>query len=422
MQKVFYQIFILLYPLAARILANFQAKARLWVKGREEVFTQLSAAFKHNQSRVVWVHCASLGEFEQGKPIMEAIKKQYSHCKLLVTFFSPSGYEVRKNDAVADWVFYLPMDSNRNAKRFVKIVRPTLVLFVKYEFWYYYLKTLKDQQIPTLLVSGIFREDQPFFAWYGGFNRSILTFFNHLFVQNKACAQLLKGIGIERQVTVSGDTRFDRVLAIAEKAAPIPEIEAFIGNDKQVIVAGSTWLDDDKVLHHYAVANPAIIWIIAPHDISPTRMEDCLRLYPQAITYSAWVKQPKEQANLECQVLIMDNMGMLSRLYQYATIAFVGGGFGADGVHNVLEAAVYAKPVVIGPAFSKYAEAVDLVDAGGAFSVNEVLSLEKVLNLLLKNPAAYQKAGKAAGFFVQVQSGATAATMQYIYENRLLIK
>ncbi|MFP5040120.1 3-deoxy-D-manno-octulosonic acid transferase [Parasediminibacterium sp. JCM 36343] len=409
--KFFYQIFIYLYPLAARLLGYQNEKARLWVKGRENIFERLRQAFEGNTATVVWVHCSSLGEFEQGKPVIEQLKIKYPASKILVTFFSPSGYEVRKHDSIADWVFYLPMDSAANAKQFFDIVKPKLILFVKYEFWYYYLQQAKNRQIPLLLVSGIFRAGQPFFKWYGSFNRGMLLCFNHFFVQDEASASLLKSIGIEKNVTISGDTRFDRVLAIAQQFQPIPAIEAFIGNSQKVIVAGSTWLEDDKVLHHYIVAHPEIKFIIAPHDIQQSRIDECVALYGSPLNViGQWSTVNGQPSN----VLLINTMGMLSKLYHYATIAFIGGGFGEDGIHNALEAAVYGKPVLFGPEYSKYIEAIGLVDNGAAFSVENALELEKVFDDLFNNPTFYQQAATAAKDFVAQKAGATERIVEFV--------
>ena len=440
--KFLYQLFIFLYPLVAKLISSNNEKAKLWVDGRKDIFVRLKEAFSNNRSKVVWVHCSSLGEFEQGRPVIEEIKKKNPSIKILLTFFSPSGYEVRKNYEKADWVFYLPMDSAVNAKRFYDIVNPGLILFVKYEFWHYYLLEAKERYIPLLLVSGIFRNNQPFFKWYGAFNRKMLTCFSWFFVQNDESVDLLNSIGIEMNVTQSGDTRFDRVLTIAKQFEPIPAIESFIGDCKQVIVAGSTWLEDDEILYHYTVTHPHVKFIIAPHDIQQSRIEECLKLYKNANRFSDLltvyrlpfsdepsmfsVNGERLAVNLpsltinQPNVLIIDNIGMLSRLYKYATICFVGGAFGEDGVHNVLEAAVYNKPVVFGPEYSKYFEAGDLVDAKGAYSIESTLELEKVVNRLFNDENLYNTTAINAGNYVSKNGGATEIITEYIYEKRLL--
>jgi 3-deoxy-D-manno-octulosonic-acid transferase len=374
-------------------------------------------SFQGNTHKTIWVHCSSLGEFEQGRPLIELIKKQNPAFKILLTFFSPSGYEIRKDYKNADWIYYLPMDSPSNAKRFLDIVQPHLILFVKYEFWYYYLNEIKKRQIPLLLVSGIFRQNQPFFAWYGNFHRNMLCCFTHIFVQNETSVTLLTNIGFKQHISISGDTRFDRVIEIADGFEPITLIENFVA-ENQVIVAGSTWTEDDEELDHYANTHPEIKFIIAPHDIEEDRIKECLLLYKNSILFS---QLNSEQANLEnTNVLIIDNIGMLSKLYRYATICYVGGAFGEDGVHNVLEAAVYSKPVVFGPEYDKYIEAVELIDTGGGFSIESAVELEKVLDSLLKEDELYRQTSFKAGNYVKNRSGATKKIQQYLYENRLL--
>ncbi len=374
--------------------------------------------FHTNQQPVVWMHCSSLGEFEQGKPILEAIRQQYPGYFILVSFFSPSGYEIRKNDPVADHVCYLPMDRPYNAGRFLNIVQPSLVFFVKYEFWHYYLDEIKQRNIPLVLVSGIFRPNQPFFKWYGGFHRSMLQKFSHLFLQDKDSYELLQKIELTQDFSVAGDTRFDRVLQIAGRFEPLPLIASFCGGHP-VIVAGSTWTDDDEALDHFANTYSDIRFIIAPHDIDEDRLKECERLYQHSIRYSTLASQPHTGMNKN--VLIMDNMGMLSKLYHYATIAYIGGGFGEDGIHNAPEAAVFAKPVVFGPVYDKYKEAIDMVDAGAAFSIEDALELEEQLKELLSNRLLLKQAGTIAGEYVREQAGATMTILQYIQAKRLLI-
>ena len=411
--KLIYNLFIWLYPIVARLISGQNEKAKLWVEGRKDIFDKLKTAFKSNTSKVIWIHCSSLGEFEQGRPLMEGIKANDASSKILLTFFSPSGYEVRKNYEGADWIFYLPMDSLSNAKKFFSIVKPNLIIFVKYEFWFYYLQEAKMQNIKTILISGVFRSSQPFFKWYGNFNRTTLQFFSWLFVQNNISVELLKGIGLEKNVTVSGDTRFDRVITIANQFEPIPIIELFIGNFNKVVVAGSTWLEDDEELHHYTIAHPDIKFIIAPHDIQKSRIEECTKLYPEAITFSQ-IKEISHTKLIKSNVMIIDNIGMLSKLYHYATICFVGGGFGGDGVHNVLEAAVYGKPIVFGEEYSKYREAIELVEEEGAFSVKNIPELETVLNKLFSDKEYYNRTCEIASEYVQSNAGATDVILKYL--------
>jgi 3-deoxy-D-manno-octulosonic-acid transferase len=421
MGKLFYLLFIRLYPFFARILAMFNPKAQKWVQGRQQLFTRLQQAFQQEKRPVVWMHCASLGEFEQGRPILEALKEANPHTAMLLTFFSPSGYEIRKNYEGADYIFYLPIDSPAHARQFFNITKPRLVLFVKYEYWFYYLREARKRQVPLLLVSGIFRPKQPFFQWYGSFYRQMLTNFTHFFVQNRVSAQLLSTIGYTSNVSVAGDTRFDRVKQIAEGFLPIAAVEQFCAG-KAVIVAGSTWTEDDEELDHYVNTHPELRFIIAPHDISTERLKECQTLYKNAVLFSQWESQKSEvkSQNNPPNCLIIDNIGMLSRLYHYATICYVGGGFGGDGIHNILEAAVYAKPVVFGPVYNKYQEGIEMIEQKGAFSITDALELEQVLNKLLTNPELYAATSSNAGQYVQQNTGATQQIAAFIQEKRLL--
>ncbi len=413
--KLLYNIFIQIYSVAAYLLSFTNHKAKLWLDGRKNIFEDLQGAFKNNDSEVIWMHCASLGEFEQGRPIIEKLRAKGAEYKILITFFSPSGYEIQKNYGGADWVFYLPVDTKKNADLFYKIVKPSLVIFVKYEFWYHYIAKAKNQNIPLLLVSGIFRKSQLFFKWYGSLYKEMLQCFTYLFLQNQASVDLLKSIQISGNAAVSGDTRFDRVVEIASQAKSLTAIETFIGN-AQVVVAGSTWTEDDEELDHYAITHPEIKFIVAPHNIEKKRLDECLSLYKNAVLYSNIAK-----AKSNTNVVVIDNIGMLSTLYKYASICFIGGGFGGDGVHNVLEAAVYSRPVIFGFEYDKYIEAVELIDADGAISVENALELEKILSQLLKDPSMMGHMGNNAGKYVKMNSGATDKIVEYIYANRLLI-
>ncbi len=413
-----YRIFIGIYPIAAWILGFVNPKAKQWHTGRKEILTQIAAALASNTKPIIWMHCASLGEFEQGRPVLEGLQKQYPNYSILLTFFSPSGYEVHKNYAGADYIFYLPMDSAGNASRFLKITNPSIAIFVKYEFWHYYLSQLKKLQIPTILIAGIFRKDQLFFKWYGSFYKKLLSCFTTFFVQDKSSQSLLHSIGINNEVYIGGDTRFDRVIEIAEALTPIDPIAHFC-NNHLVLVAGSTWFQDDETIAHFEKTNPNIKFIIAPHDITNQRLQNCLSLYKNAVLFSDYVKG-FNTAPQNCNTLIIDNVGMLSKLYHYATITFIGGGFGADGIHNCLEAAVHYKPVLFGPVYDKYIEAAGLVDAGGAISIQDALDFEAVANKLFSNEADRIKMGQHAGNFVHAHKGASAKIIHYIQENRLL--
>ncbi len=414
---ILYQFFIRLYPFIINLASPFNEKAGLWIKGRKKVFERMQEVLSPVHP-LIWMHCASLGEFEQGRPLVEKIRLDYPSYKILLTFFSPSGYEVRKNYNGADYIFYLPMDSKKNASRFMEITKPRLILFIKYEFWYHYLHEAKKRNVPLLLISGIFRKTQPFFSKYGYFHRSLLSCFTHIFVQNQESFSLLKTIRFDKNVTISGDTRFDRVIEIADQFKPILFVEEFC-TDSDVIVAGSTWTEDDTKLAEYANTKRDVKFIIAPHDISKQRINECLKLYKNAALFSAMKTLPQSS---DINTIVIDNIGMLSSLYKYATISYVGGGFGAEGVHNVVEAAVYGKPVVFGPVYNKFIEAIELVQNGGGISINNVSALEATFNKLLKKDENYINACKASLKYVYNKKGATKTILQFIHENRLLIR
>jgi 3-deoxy-D-manno-octulosonic-acid transferase len=420
------------------LAAPFHPKAKKWVQGRKKIFDKLAAAIPPGE-KIIWIHCASLGEFEQGRPVIEALKAQgtrdkgqRSEYKILLTFFSPSGYEVRKDYDGVDWVFYLPMDGPRNARRFLEIVHPSLVIFVKYEFWYYYLKKIKYRDIPLLLISALFRKDMSFFKWYGVLQRKILSRFDHLFVQNQESKQLIDEIGLGHICSISGDTRFDRVIEIADRFQPIPAIEQFIGQNK-AIVAGSTWPEDEQVLQKAftSIADPSLKLVIAPHEITEKHLSELQELFPNAVRFShlPLVAEGLPQAttsNLKRQtpnVLIIDNIGMLSRIYKYAYITYIGGGMKPNGVHNVLEAAVYDRIVLFGPYYQKYTEAVGLVQSGGALAFHDEkkdgMILRQLIEALLQDKQEYDYRSKAAGEFVRSHKGATEKIMQYIRERFL---
>ena len=435
MTLFFYNLFLRLYYTGIWIASAFNPKARLWMEGRRSIFSRLEKAMNSHSAPLIWMHCSSLGEFEQGRLLLEMVKENHPSYKILITFFSPSGYEIRKNYEGADFVFYLPADSKSNARRFLQIVKPVLVLWVKYDYWYYYLSTLRQNNIPVLLVSGLFRIDQPFFKWYGKLYRQMLESFRHLFVQTESSAQLLKSIGFGNNVTIVGDTRFDRVLQIARHFESIDDIKQFCGNDR-VIVAGSTWIEDEEELDHYANARQEIKFIIAPHDVSEQRLREVESLFKNCLRYSKFnlertaglqnQEKPVQDTTAAtglppARVLIIDNIGMLSRLYKYATICYIGGGFGYDGVHNVLEAAVYGKPIIFGPVYEKYIEAVELIEKGAAHSIESALEMEQLMDDLLGNQEWLNDCGKAAEDYVRAKGGATEAILTFIQVNRLLI-
>ncbi|MDZ4796364.1 MAG: glycosyltransferase N-terminal domain-containing protein [Bacteroidota bacterium] len=420
MSVFFYNIFLWLFRAGTHLASLFNPKAQKWVRGRKGIFNRLQEAIPPG-SKIIWMHCASLGEFEQGRPVLEKLKAAETGHRILLTFFSPSGYEVQKNYKGADWVFYLPMDGPRNAKRFLEIVHPSLVIFVKYEFWYYYLKKIKYRNIPLLLISALFRKDMSFFKWYGKLQRKMLFRFDHLFVQTAESKKLVDAIGLSAICSVSGDTRFDRVVEIASNTEPIPLIEKFIG-DHKAIIAGSTWPEDEEVLQKAldAVNDPSLKLIIAPHEINEKHIAFIQGLFPHSVLFSALTTSHSSLPSC----LIIDNIGMLSRLYQYASITYVGGGLKTNGIHNVLEAAVYHKPVLFGPYYHKYTEAIGLVQAGGGLPFNDEkrngVMAGELIQALLSNEEEYNYRCQAAGNFVRANKGATQTIVQFIQEKRLL--
>jgi 3-deoxy-D-manno-octulosonic-acid transferase len=414
----FYNLFLALYKAGVRLVAPWNSKAELWIEGRKK-FPSVNYSKK---DKTVWMHCASLGEFEQGRPLLEEIKSKYPLSKIVITFFSPSGYEIRKDYRGAHNIFYLPHDSSRNAEKFIEQINPSLVLWIKYEYWYYYLTELKKRNIPTILVSGVFRDDMPFFKWYGHLWRKMLTGFTHFFVQNRLSQSIVEPLVTDDKITCSGDTRFDRVIAIAEKFEPVPGIEKFCG-DSQVIVAGSTWEDDEAEWTHYVKSHPKIKFIIAPHEIDKENLAFVKKEFPGSIFYSEWINEEKSIISGDeffSNCLIIDNIGMLSRLYHYATVCYVGGGFGDDGLHNILEAAVYGRPVIFGPEFEKNFEATEMIESGGAICIKNALELEKVLNELLKDEEELKNRSERAKNYVYSNSGATNKIMEFIQKNLLL--
>ena len=430
-----YRFFIWLYYGMIRLTALWNPKAKEWLSGRKYLFENLN---KHisPQKPLIWFHAASAGEFEQAKPVIEKIKQLFPDYFILVSFFSPSGYRAATKYAYAGYITYLPLDIPENAKRFLDIVKPKLVVFVKYDFWYHHLKTIHQRHIPLLLISSIFRPNQLFFKRYGGFYKNMLHFFTHIFVQDEQSLALLKSYHINN-VSISGDTRFDRVAAITKNFTDIPYVAEFINNTK-TIVAGSTWPQDEQLLIDFIKNNKDYKLIIAPHEVTVANILRLQQQLDKVVLYSqiktAFAIQPhmpeKEKDGStnnmdwaksckEANVLIIDNIGMLSRLYYYAAICYVGGGFTKDGIHNILEAAVYGKPVIFGPNYKKYREAVELIKEGGAFSISDASSFITILQQL-QLPENYTMASKAAKQYVAGNEGATDAIMHYIQANRLL--
>jgi 3-deoxy-D-manno-octulosonic-acid transferase len=397
-----YNLIILLATQILKLLALFSPKMKLFVEGRKSVFQTLKDKIKPEDS-VFWFHAASLGEYEQGLPVIEKVKQQYPNHKIIITFFSPSGYEVRKNNTLADVTVYLPLDTISNAKQFLKVVHPEMVFFIKYEFWPNYLKELRNQNIKTYLISGIFRENQAFFKWYGGFYRKALKTFTYFFVQNESSKLLLQSIGFEN-VKISGDTRFDRVVAILEKDNTLDFIEQF-KNNQTTIVIGSSWPKDEELLVNYINrSSENVKFIIAPHNI---KAEQITNIKSQ-ITKSSVLFSEKSNIDLSSfNVFIIDTIGILTKIYSYADIAYVGGGFGNPGVHNLLEPATFGIPIVIGPNYSHFSEAIALVGLEGCVSIKNQSELNDAFNLLLQNEEERLEKGHICSTFVQMNKGAT---------------
>ncbi|WP_243647764.1 3-deoxy-D-manno-octulosonic acid transferase [Flaviaesturariibacter flavus] len=411
-----YVVFIRLYALAIRIAARFNGKARAWVEGRRNWHQHLQKALAGSGAPVIWMHSASAGEFEQGKPVLEALRQQYPQHRILVTFFSPSGYEVGVKYKGADIVTYLPLDTAANAERFVDTVRPALVVFVKYDYWYYHLNAVCRSGTPLLLVSAIFQPRQAFFKWYGGVHRRMLTFFTWLFVQDEASVQLLQSIGVTK-CSAAGDTRFDRVAHITSNPAPLPPIEDFVKGDLPVLVAGSTWAEDEELLN---ALGDDLKLVIVPHEIDDAHIRQLTERFSKRVTLTYTGLLHEGCAPPSLRVVIINNFGMLSRLYRYAHITYIGGGFNKSGIHNTLEAAAWGKPVLFGPNYQKFREAKGLIGCGAARSVSNAEELKKAVSGLLANPAELDRAGLQAARYVQDNIGATGRILRYIQENRLL--
>lgn len=415
-----YKLFLFLYPKLASILALFNTKARQWKQGQENVWKEIEALKNGIMGPIIWVHAASYGEFEQGLPIIDAIKKKYPHYQIWLSFFSPSGYLYRKNDPSVDFVTYLPLDSAENAAKWMATIDPQLIIFIKYEFWYFYLKAAKDKRIPCLLASAIFRKDQIFFKPYGAFYQKMLSMFTHILVQDSASKELIKHFIPLENITITGDTRFDRVHAILNNKQQFDWLENF--DQAPIIIAGSTWPKDHQILSTIAETIPAL-WIMVPHHVDPSSIKACQKCFPKSICYTTIEKDLIEGSTKldKTQVLIIDKIGMLRSLYQYATITYVGGGFGKEGIHNVLEPAAFGKPVIWGPNDEKYREAIGLKMAGGGIQIQNEATLKQTCMEILNHAEKAISMGKAASMYTQNNSGATQKTMELIYANRLLI-
>lgn len=405
--NILYNTALVAYRAAAHLIAPFSPKAARFVAGRKGLVAQIENTFKEETRPVIWLHCASLGEFEQGRPVLEALREKHPDHAFLLTFFSPSGYEVRKNYAGADYVFYLPHDTPENARRFVAAVKPVLALMVKYDLWLYYLQALQVSGIPVVLFAARFTSKQGYFKWYGGVQREMLRLLSHIFVQDEDSRKLLFQNGFSN-VSVAGDTRFDRVAEAAEKAVEIPEIQRFSGG-APLLIAGSTWPQDEGLL--------AAVWgeisgkwklVIVPHEVDENHLQKIESLFVGKIT--RWTKG----AHPESPVLLVDTVGMLLQLYQSAAIAYVGGGFGKAGIHNVLEPAAMGAPVLHGPIFHQFLEAQGLIDAGGAGVIHDTDSLKKALRNWMENEFERTAAGEKAAWFVQENTGATKTIVSFL--------
>ena len=412
-----YSLGIYLYALLVRLVAALgHRKARAMVRGQRDTWRILREKIDPT-ARYVWFHAASLGEFEQGLPLLERLRREQPSRKILLTFFSPSGYEVRKDYKGADVVCYLPFDSPTAARRFIKWARPEMAFFIKYEFWRNYIDVLSKKSIPVYSVSSIFRPGQIFFRWYGRKYARCLRRITHFFVQNERSVVLLRSIGVQDNVTIVGDTRFDRVIDIRNNARPLPLVEQFTRAKEDsnaapfVLVAGSSWQPDEDILLDYVNRHPDLRLVIAPHVVNDAHIQEIeQKLTTPALRYS--------QATLEnvddYRVLIIDGYGLLSSIYRYATVAYVGGGFGV-GIHNVPEAAVYGIPVIIGPNHQRFAEAVALIANGGCKSIKNAEDFSVIMDDFLENPAHIAQAGSAAGDYINQNAGATPVIYQHVF-------
>lgn len=419
-----YNLIVIIASFLVKVVALFSPKVKLFVDGRKNVFQILGQKIQPSD-KTIWFHAASLGEYEQGLPVMEKIKEKFPNYKIVLTFFSPSGYEVRKNNTIADVTVYLPLDTKFNAQRFLKLVHPEMVFFIKYEYWPNYLNELKKANVKTYLISGIFRENQAFFKWYGGFYRNALKTFEFFFVQNESSKKLIQSIGFNN-VKVSGDTRFDRVVAILERDNSLDFIENFTKNSSPeisgalgvtkctTIVIGSSWPKDEELLTQFINQSADDIkFIIAPHNI---KQEQISNLKSQ-ITKKSVLFSEKEGKNLDdYHVFIIDTIGILTKIYSYADIAYVGGGFGNPGVHNILEPATFGVPIVIGPNYSHFAEATALVKLEGCVSINNPKDLHEVFTELIYKEDIRHEKGHICETFVQMNKGATDVILKYIQE------
>lgn len=407
-----YNFSIFLYASIVRLISPFKKKARLMVEGHKEVFDKLKTHIDRN-AKYAWIHAASLGEFEQARPIIERIKQAHPEYKILLTFFSPSGYEVRKDYELADIVCYLPFDLKKNTKKFVELANPSVVIFIKYEFWKNYITTLRKNNIPTYIVSAIFRPNQIFFRWYGKDMRKVLQSYTALCVQDESSKKLLETIGV-KNVHICGDTRFDRVLKIKSEAKDLKLLDLFTtaddGSKIKTLVAGSSWPKDEDIFVPYFNINKETKLIIAPHEIHESHL-----MYIESQVKRPCIRYSKATAdtiaNYDC--IIIDSFGLLSSIYGYGEVAYIGGGFGV-GIHNVLEAAVYGMPTIFGPNFKKFREARELLEKGGSYSVHDYLSFKGLMDDFIDYPDTLKMASQQAGEYVSSNANVVDKVMEVI--------
>jgi 3-deoxy-D-manno-octulosonic-acid transferase len=410
-----YNLFVYFSEFILKIIALFSPKIKLFVNGRKDVFKILASAI-NPKDKTLWFHAASLGEYEQGLPVMEKIKLQFPNHKIILTFFSPSGYEVRKNNTLADVTVYLPIDTKVNANEFLRLVHPELVFFIKYEFWPNYLNELNNLGIKTYLISGIFRENQAFFRWYGGFYKNALKTFDYFFVQNESSKKLLQSIGYNN-VKVSGDTRFDRVVSILERDNSLDFIEQFKDNTITIVI-GSSWPKDESFLVNFInQTNADVKFIIAPHNIKAEQIQELKNSITKKTILFSDVETNRNLSLYEYDIFIIDTMGILTKIYSYADIAYVGGGFVNKGLHNILEPATFGIPIIIGPYYSHFAEATALINLEGCISISNQIQLNNSFENLISNEDIRQEKGHICETFVQMNIGATEVILRHISNN-----
>ncbi len=422
-----YDLLVHFVGCSLKIVAALNPKMKLFVEGRKNVFEQIEQKISQGD-KTIWFHAASLGEFEQGMPVMEKTGTLFPDHKIIVTFFSPSGYEVRKNNTIADLTVYLPLDTRQNAERFLNLVNPEMVFFIKYEYWPNYLNELKKRQLKTYLISGVLRENQVFFKWYGGFYRNCLTAFDFFFVQNESSKKLLQSLGYQN-VKISGDTRFDRVVSILERDNTLDFIEEF-KNNTTTIVIGSSWPKDEELLINF-INNSAenVKFIIAPHNIKSEQISELQKsITKKSILFSDYSDSVRTESHVgtgrdlslrEYNVFIINTIGILTKIYSYADIAYVGGGFGNPGVHNILEPATFGIPIVIGPNFNHFAEAIALVNMEGCISISSQNQLNETFSTLLSNEDIRHEKGHICSTFVQMNKGATAIILNHLKNDNI---